>query len=228
MSQESSIIVFLAGFGFKSSIWNKFVEYFSDYQIILVELPIIETDNINLIINHLVNQIPAQSIVIAWSLSGLFAIDLCIRNPQQFTKLVLLSSTPRFIAAPKWSGIDCKQINKFKKMLQSNPESFFDHFIKLIQYPNHSLDLREYLYKHLVNINAESISLVNYLDLILKSDCRDFYSRITIPILAIHGDLDVIIGFNNNATIIKQSGHISFLTHPQELVEHINRFLYER
>src|SRR5689334_1538747 len=82
-------IAFLPGFGFKASIWENIAKEFTKDQCILIDLP--DKTSYSAIIEQINNQLPDHCILVAWSLGGLLAIDLCLMFPEKFQKLVMVT-----------------------------------------------------------------------------------------------------------------------------------------
>ena len=105
-------IAFLPGWGFKSSIWQDIANHFPENEVILIDFPH-ETDDIISVIN---DQLPSQCILVAWSLGGMIATDLCLAFPDKYLKLVTVASTPKLVAECEWPGISEQTISSFTTM----------------------------------------------------------------------------------------------------------------
>lgn len=214
-------IVFITGWGIEASIGKK-IEQMLNQKIILINLS-----------KDLYKEIPANSIIIAWSLGGLFAINYCYLFPNNCAKLILLSSTPKFIKDHNWLGIEPLIAKKFSQDCNQDYENLIDEFIKLIQFPNKDLVIRKFLNEHKSNNKKD---MKYFLKLLFEEDYREKYKKLTIPILHILGSLDPIIPIeiidhlnllnsNNVFKIIDQAGHIPFLTHTNLVKKYIEDFI---
>lgn len=168
----------------------------------------------------LAQSIKKPSVIIAWSLGGLFAIKIASLFPDKVKKLVLLSTQPKLTAADNYSGIDSKAIEALISMASDDFKTFQKRFIGLVGFPNKRImnELNAYF-----RLNSAE-NLIAFLRLILLSDMRDEYSKLKTSILHIIGQQDAVLkqnapsllALNPNAQIvlIRNAGHSGFLTHP--------------
>ena len=209
-------IIFIPGYNFKSSIWSCMLPYLKDFQVRLLDFPEVRIFTLKDIIEKLAHKIPDDSIIVGWSLGGLIAIYLYKIMPKKCRKLVLVSSTPRFMEDINWPG------HSFDQMKAS-----LNIFNQIVQYPNKSIKVRQYLKEHTKTTHE------NYLLLIKNLDGRNIYTNISVPTLNILGDSDAIIPIKqlvyfskfHKTIIIPKAGHIPFLTHTNIFVGELIKFI---
>lgn len=223
-------LIFLPGWGFKSSIWDATANLFTDYDVKTIDLPILnENHDLNQVINSLNKAIPENSILIAWSLSGLIAIYFCYYLPHKCAKLILVSSLPKFIAASDWFGIPLKIAERFQQLAKTNLESLLTRFMSLIQYPG-SL--------HILSAHENNFMLINYLNFMVNTDYCELFMNLNMPVYCLIGANDPIIphnaitqlsALNNNISvnIISNAGHLPFLTHQEVFTQLLTGILHE-
>lgn len=238
---KDNTIALLPGWGFKASIWHEFIkpyQYFN--KITYIDLPVN-----SLCLDHILDQLSLQilpgSTIAAWSLGGLLAIALCHRYPGRYKKLILASSTPKFVSAynENWPGISSEKALKFYRKSEINMADLLQNFLRLVEYPLHKALLRNIIKKHL--IYADSIFLCDhlkyYLGLLIQSDFREYYHQLSLPIYHIFGELDAIVPVltsekllisNSIIRVIPKAGHISFLTHHKIFKKYFDEALYEK
>ena len=90
-----SSMAFISGWGLKSSLFKESSLYFRGS--LLIDLPDIEELTLERVVHNLSYLIPDDTTVIGWSFGGLIGILLAALFPKKVKKLILLSSSPRFI-----------------------------------------------------------------------------------------------------------------------------------
>ncbi len=176
--------------------------------------------SIDYIACKLARSIKKHSVIIAWSLGGLFAIKIASLFPDKIRKLVLLATQPRLTSADNYSGIDSKAIEDFISMATDDFETFQKRFIGLVGFPNKRIMKQLNACFRLNSVE----NLLACLKLILLSDLRDEYSKLKTSMLYIIGQQDAVLKqdaqclltLNPNAKIIliPNAGHSGFLTYP--------------
>jgi len=220
---HQTTLVFLPGWGFKASIWKAISHQFPYHKNLFIDLPT-ETNDI---LSAIHDQIPSHSILIAWSLSGMIATDLCLAYPDKYLKLITVSSTPIF---PKDNNSMTFQQNALTDL-----PALMKHFQRLVNGKNRDVSKRNILQSHMMD-SSESQTLLFYLDLLMQSDKREAYHRLNLPVLHIAGDNDYLIPIEHytlikqqypqhRVKIIEQAGHIPFITHEDIFVQHVQDFI---
>lgn len=223
-------IAFLPGWGFKSSIWQEIANQFPENEVILIDLPH-ENNDIISVIN---DQLPSQCMLVAWSLGGIIATDLCLNYPEKYSKLVTVASTPKFVADDEWPGINKKTISSFHAKAKSDLPTLLLTFQQLVNGKNRDASLRKLIQSH---VTSDKQSLLFYLDLLMQSDKRETYNQLNIPVLHIFGDNDYLIPADcaaiikqknpqHKISIINNAGHIPFMTHTSEFMQHLSHFIH--
>ena len=81
-------------------------------------------------LQHLRARIPAQAIVIGWSLGGMLALQLALSHPLR--AVITLGSNRQFIAQPDWpEAMPLATFRAFSSSLLSQPERTLHHFLRL-------------------------------------------------------------------------------------------------
>jgi len=222
-------IVFLPGWGFKCSVWQSIASEFN--QSLLLDFPVENNITLNHIGNFFSQKIPDNSIIIGWSLGGMVALNIAKLFPQKCKKLILVASTPKFVTCENWDGMHQAAADDFFERAYHEDDALLQHFIKLVQFPNRSSLIREYL----TNNTLEIEKYKEYLKLLFQSDLRAEYERIAVPILHVLGSNDALVRSQasnfkqlNGATsinVINGAGHVPFLSHKQDFLKMINEFI---
>jgi len=222
MTRAHPNFILLPGLGYRSSVLTAMQSLLTPYPTQCVDLPVIDRP---FAIDHqtaLVSQLRKGSILIGWSLGGLVAIELCKNFPGHFSKLVLLASSPKFIATDNWPGIDAVNFENFAASIHQNSSQTFDMFQKLVCFPTASIKLKHYLSGHTSTHHDSILYYVNYL---IRRDLRTSFASLTQPAIAIAGDQDAVLQASPVTThIIQGAGHALFHTHAELVCSIITQF----
>jgi len=182
--------------------------------------------------------IPDNTVLISWSLGGLYAIQLAHQYPEKIKKLILIASTPCFTEKKDWAGINLAEQEKFRALLNLSPERISQRFLSLVSYPEPLQEsLRPYLDLSL-NLSSHLASDQTALDFLFKSDLREIYKKLDLPIFYLFGEQDAIIQsshthqllkLNQRASIhvIPHASHLPFISHPQESFQWLREALQD-
>ncbi|MCP4474705.1 MAG: alpha/beta fold hydrolase [Gammaproteobacteria bacterium] len=233
LTHQIEPIVFLPGWGFNGRVWSNVAGCFSGAR--LLDLPCLPRVNLTATVNYLSEHIPDQSVVVSWSLGGLIATELCYRFPEKCSKLILVSTTPKFSASADWLGIGNPIVRELHRRLNGNADKMMDYFFRLVQFPDRDIEVKNYLSHYQLNIKLYNKWLRSYLALLFASDVRHRYSEIKQPLLHILGQKDAVVKtdiaelrkLNSSAVIevIEGAGHVPFVTHHEVFMTMIKRFL---
>ena len=229
-------IVFLPGWGFSPQLFSDFAKQLTSTAMLL-ELPILNELNLNNAVLQIAPSVPDQSTIIAWSLGGLVALKLCTLFPNKCRRLILLSTTPKFMADSDWSGITQSATTKIISIFDKSPNSLLKNFINWVNHPNQDITLKNYIGLNSVvqaaHYNKQSLSY--YLKLLFHTDLRREYGAIKIPMLHLLGGKEAIILMQPKQLtvlnpsvklyVLKDAGHALFLTHQNECIRHVTSFL---
>jgi pimeloyl-[acyl-carrier protein] methyl ester esterase len=76
--------------------------------------------------------LPAQCVLLGWSLGGQLALELARVAPQRIHALVLISATPRFAQSPDWPhGLDADAVHNFSRSLGQDWRQTLSDFVWL-------------------------------------------------------------------------------------------------
>lgn len=227
------LTLFISGWGLKANLLKESSCYFGD--LTLINLPHLNELKLDLIVRHLSMNIADGSTIIGWSLGGLIAIRLASLFPKKVRKLILLSSSPRFSQDKGWKGIGRNEAIKFLNLAKSDIKYLFDYFLFLVSYPDTAAYYKTLLIKNSVDWQINRNYLIKYLEILFKTDTRESYKSIKVPILYLIGEKDTIVRLNSKALVhlnhrtkihsISKGGHIIFLSHEKECKEQLTQFI---
>jgi len=226
-------LVLFHGWGFDRNIWKPLVPVLlnNDFELYLVDLPGFgQTPNLDWFFfkTELLNLLPNKFIVLGWSLGGLFATRLTIEAPERVAKFINVASSPRFVNADDWIGIDKQVLNDFHNKFTSDPRQTRFNFInsQLLIKSDIELDLSE-------DLNVEGLE--NGLHALTTWDLREHLLEVKVPGLFIFGKLDGIISQrvmlqlqnkypNFEYVMLRNSAHLPFLSHTEKFLESLIDF----
>jgi len=189
-------------------------------------------------VDALLATLPPRAIVAGWSLGGQFALELARRAPDRVQGLVLLASTPRFIASKDWSaGMKPVFLDAFATQLATRWREVLEEFLSL--QVRGSRDAAGVLHSLHAALEArgqpDPRALVAGLGFLRDNDLRAGVRDIRCPSLLIRGLHDRITPTAASAWLadampdarhvdLPRAGHAPFLSHPTETLEQLEDF----
>ncbi|MGR8978927.1 MAG: pimeloyl-ACP methyl ester esterase BioH [Gammaproteobacteria bacterium] len=187
---------------------------------------------------------------LGWSLGATVALDFAGRFPGRVSSLILLAGNPSFTRSfyspvggnpplkGSWPGMNMSLLDAFLDKLIEDPQTTLLRFLAL---QVHGLSDAKTLLKELKDtVNRfdppDPDILRQGLRILKHEDLRTVLAKANIPIAAILGGKDNLIPVEVGEkmrqlspglelSVIDKAGHVPFLTHEQELVAIISRFL---
>jgi pimeloyl-[acyl-carrier protein] methyl ester esterase len=177
--------------------------------------------------------------LIGWSLGGQFALDLAAAMPAGIERLVLVSTTPRFLAAPGWPfGTAPALLAKLAERLRRADVQAIDEFLKLQvrgNTPRTAARVLKALRSALAHGAARHEALEHGLERLRSADLRPALSMVRVPALVVAGTGDRIVrpaasralAALADARYLEFPGaaHAPFLSHPKHFAEVVSDFL---
>ena len=180
--------------------------------------------------------VPEHAMVMGWSLGGLVALKLA--QQQALAKLVLVSTTPRFVADESWpQGMQPKVFAQFFMQLQHNLDLTVQDFLRLqVRGDAHAASTLATLKAGLIAHPANPAALQTGLEILRDADERSALARITTPSLVLAGEYDRIAHPDASRYLAEQlphaqfgvigrAGHAPFLSHHDEFMQTVSPFL---
>jgi len=185
--------------------------------------------------------LPADALI-GWSLGGQIALSVALAlqgTAAAPKRLVLLATTPRFLAAEDWSaGLTLRALQGFADSLERDPAGTLADFLGLqVRGSQHAAQIQQQLHAALERHGrAQLPALRAGLAMLAMTDLRAELSRMMLPTL-------VIGGLNDRVTppaalqamaealpharllLLPRAGHAPFLSHPQAVAEAVLQFV---
>lgn len=244
---EGRDLVMLHGWGMHGGVWNPVKALLARrFRLHLVDLPgfghsadeMPTPYGLRQLVEELAHAVPQNIMLCGWSLGGQVAMQWALQYPEQLEKLVLVSTTPKFVNAPDWDcGIAQDVFNQFADGIQSNYQPAMTRFLSLQAQGGDDVretvrELREHFFQRPAP-SAEA--LASGLALLQNNDARSDVSGIQVPTLILHGERDRVVPpdagrwlatqMNTHLETQKNASHAPFLSHPawfaSTLIEHL-------
>ena len=177
------------------------------------------------------DQLKPQSILMGWSLGGLFALYIAKHWPEKVSKVILVASTPFFAEQESWPGIKEKVLAQFKEQLVNHPEKTIERFLAIQAMGSESArdDIKQLklLLKQYNPPKDEALS--GGLDILQNEDLRELFASCPVSIKAVFGRLDALVPYKAitemaalNAefeyVILDKASHAPFISHKSEFL----------
>ena len=242
-------ILFLHGWGMNSGVWTPAAQYlqelFSDCHIIAVDLPGYgqsRSCDQQALGGHYNSVTLAQylafllkdkeTIIIGWSMGGLVALEMVRQFPQAVSRLVLVSSSPRFVQGDVWPyAVKSSVFEEFYQYLEQDHRATLKRFLAIQAMGSDTArkDIKTLQQQLEQRGEPDPSALKDGLNMLLNEDKRPLLSEITdIPIDLICGERDTLVNIKAQQQLTQQpniklhpvagAGHAPFISHPDEFM----------
>jgi len=237
----------LHGWGMHSAFWSDVLPTLSArYTVHLVDLPGhgINRDSAvplqpEAVVSAIAARVPAAGIWMGWSLGGLLALHAALRHPGLVQRLVMVSSTARFVAAPDWPlGVPVDVFQGFAAALSEDLTGTIQRFLALETLGlEHAREALQGLSTLLAQRPAARLdALRKGLALLEHTDDRDALPKLCMPVLWLGGKRDRLVhpdalqelaALCPEATlrVIPAAAHAPFVSAPQVFMQYCRDFI---
>jgi len=134
--------------------------------------------------------------LVGWSLGGMLSLQIASDGKLPVERLSLIGSTPKFTAGDDWSfGLPVAQVRAMARNLKRQFEATLAEFFSLT-FAGESLSIDRLRMIRNFAVRASSLPDQNVafelLNVLAEQDQRDILSKIQIPAMVLHGELDRI------------------------------------
>jgi pimeloyl-[acyl-carrier protein] methyl ester esterase len=239
-------ITLIHGWAMHSGIWRTFAQSLAQYyQVTCIDLPShghsdkLSPFTLEAVGDALVETLPDESSCwLGWSLGATVVLDIARRYPERVNALILLAGNPLFVRSEQWAGVKPEVLDAFASSLTADCQATLIRFLALQvnNLPNGKNLLKELKTAVMECEPPDYDSLQGGLDILKHTDLRATLSQLDMPVSVILGDKDTLVpvavadnlnNMNIQSTIINGAGHVPFLSHSQELLTLIRRFMDE-
>ena len=215
-------------------MWGDFAEQLSQhYRVTLINLPL--RDNLDAIADAIVAELDGEPFyLLGWSFGGTVALKMAERYTNRVQGLILLASNPCFAETESWIGTPVATLNTFAQQLHDNPSKMLQRFLTL-QVQGLPKFLKEVKARFKLESEPKLANLETSFALLQNSDLRLILKNLTCSVAAILSDNDALVPIavheqlqtlkpDLNITILKNAGHIPFVTQPENCLNTIHAF----
>jgi pimeloyl-[acyl-carrier protein] methyl ester esterase len=240
-------LVLLHGWALHGGMWGPWLERLADHaRLHIIDLPghgrsgwPEATHDLGGLARAVWPRIPRAAVVLGWSLGGMLALELARQHPRHVRALILMATTPKFLAGPDWEhGLQPAVLDEFSRGLAADYRRTVQDFLVLQTRGDERAfetlrTLRGRLHAH---GEPDPRALATGLDILRDADLRDALPRITMPALVIAGEHDRLTAPGAGLELatrlptarfrlIERSGHAPFLSHADVVLAEVSGFL---
>ena len=191
--------------------------------------------------SHIAEQLPSQAILLGWSLGGQLAMRIALDSPERVSRLILMSTTLKFVLASDWqAGIPVQDIQAFATDMQADTRATLLRFLSL--QTRGATGQKAILQNLRAALFSQALphphALQAGLEMLLHTDLRSEVCQLSLPTLVIHGTLDKLTPSaagdwlaNHLASaryqLIDGAAHAPFLSHTAQVAEAILEALHD-
>lgn len=242
-------LVLLHGWSMNRRVWRLLKPYLeNDFTLHCVDLPghgdsdwqtgALDADKL---LPALAQQLPESAIWLGWSLAGQFALQCANVYPERVQQLIMLSATPKFVAADDWQpAMPVDTFNEFSKALEQNPAQLMQSFLTLMvrgaQFARDTIGIlqEDVMQGHAAHPQA----LRDGLTCLQKFDGRHMLANAIMPVSVLLAERDNLIPVelvsalialkaDINCQIVDGAGHAPFISHPAQTAAMIKSMIHD-
>jgi pimeloyl-[acyl-carrier protein] methyl ester esterase len=243
-------VVLLHGWALHGGMWGPWIDALAEHaRLHVVDLPghghsrwRDEIVDIGGLAASLLPVVPRGATVLGWSLGGMAALELARRHPRHVGALVLIATTPRFVAGDGWEhGMRSEVLDGFARGLAADYRGTVRNFLALqtLGDENAAQALRALRSRLGTHGEPDPRALAAGLGILRSADLRDGLSGIAHPALVIAGDRDRLTPLEAGRELamqlpsarfhlVERAGHAPFLSHPDEVLREVVPFVDRR
>jgi pimeloyl-[acyl-carrier protein] methyl ester esterase len=177
--------------------------------------------------------------VLGWSLGGVIALAWALAHPQRLRRLVLVGTSPRFVAGDAWPHAMAPQmLARFGDELSVAWKLTLQRFLSLQVQGSEAGHATLAALRHQLFARGapDPATLAAALDALAGTDLRGDVARIALPTLVVAGESDTLARPEAAAWLaqalpaaellrVPGAGHVPFLSHPDAFRDALLRFL---
>jgi len=247
MPSPKPILALVHGWGMNAHVFDALAELLAtDFEVRALDLPghggrdALAENTLQTWADDLARQLPEGTTLLGWSLGGQVAMRAALDHPHKITRLVLLASTPKFVAAEDWQlGMALADLQDFGSALMADPQATLLRFLSLQTrgMADQKICLQQLRQTLLAAPQGANEALSSGLAILRETDLRPEMARLTQPTLILHGALDTLTPPAAGAWLadtlpvaqhieLLRAAHAPHLSHREEVAAAISRFAH--
>lgn len=248
MRASRPVLALLHGWGMNARMFERLADLLAnDFELRLLDLPghggraALAENTLQTWADDLAAQLPKGTILLGWSLGGQVAMRAALDHPDKIARLILLASTPKFVAAGDWPhGLPLPELETFGAALRAEPEATLLRFLSLQTrgMAGQKPLLQEMRRTLRAASAAADAALAAGLAMLRDSDLRGALARLAQPTLVMHGALDTLTPAaagewlaqalpDARHLMLPRAGHAPHLSHHEDVAAAIRRFAHD-
>jgi pimeloyl-[acyl-carrier protein] methyl ester esterase len=234
-------LVLLHGWGLNSGVWESLMPSLTPrFTVTLIDLPgfglnhdiVPESYNLSSIAELILNVMPAKATLTGWSLGGLMAQHIASSRPDKIDRLILLCTSPKFMATEEWPGIAEPVLREFHQQLKHDFSKTLDRFLAIQAMGSQSAkaDIRQLKQSISQYPPPHQQALSGGLSLLSDIDLRHNLTQITAPTTWFFGRLDSLVPQKMiqklkllqplaKHIVIPKASHAPFVSHQEDFLD---------
>ncbi|MGX5915428.1 pimeloyl-ACP methyl ester esterase BioH [Aliidiomarina sp. Khilg15.8] len=230
-------LILLHGWGLNGEVWQSLVPHLAPcFRVHVLDLPGFgdsewhpEMKQIQYmsarIEDYIVTACSGPAHLVGWSMGGLIATDIALRQPALVRNLVTVASSPRFVAETNWPGIQPSVLDEFQTQLSANLSATLKRFlaVQTLGSPHAREDMKELRQQLLNKPLPHADALAAGLNWLQQSDFREDLAKLEVPLTRYYGRLDTLVPVDvaeritvGEAQVFAHSAHAPFMTESEK------------
>ncbi|OFZ66172.1 MAG: pimeloyl-[acyl-carrier protein] methyl ester esterase [Betaproteobacteria bacterium RBG_16_56_24] len=246
---SGSPLLLIHGWAMHGGMWRTVAERLAQhFQVLAVDLPghgeseALANADLDTVVDALSARFGEPLNICGWSLGGQVALRWAMRYPQQVQRLMLVASTPCFVRREEWKhAMSMDLLLEFGAALQQHYALTLKRFLALqVRGGGRERELLAAFRDILFSRGEPDLqALQSGLEILRTCDLRSALPFITQPALIVAGECDALAPMEASQYMaqqmpfaelvrIKDAAHVPFLSHADEFIKHLVRFMNER
>ncbi|HWR76587.1 MAG TPA: pimeloyl-ACP methyl ester esterase BioH [Thiobacillus sp.] len=202
MASTKPVIALVHGWGMNARVFDALAALLAaDFEVRALNLPghggrnALPHNTLQGWADDLARQLPDKATLLGWSLGGQVAMRAALDHPDKIARLVLLASTPKFVASEDWQrGMAAADLADFGAALLTDSQATLLRFLSLqTRGMSGQKAMLQQLRQTLLATPAPSReALAGGLTILRDTDLRAELPQLTQPTLVLHGALDTL------------------------------------
>lgn len=239
-------LVLIHGWAMHSGVWLDFAKLLAkSYKVTCIDLPghgqseKLDDFTLESISELLIQSVPDQSSTwMGWSLGATVALNIANQFPEHCRSLILLAGNPHFVRTDRWPGINVQVLNAFADNLSADSQGTLLRFLSLQinGLPDYK-ELARVLKAAILKYPApDQSTLLQGLQILKATDLRPALAQLKLPVSVLMGANDYLVPAvvgqkmqqlfpELELNCIEGAGHVPFLSHQDQVLDIISRFM---
>lgn len=234
-------MIFLHGWGLHRGVWDDTLAALNRTDALAIDLPgyghsaaLAEDYTLPALAAAMLRALPAEpATLVGWSLGGMVAMQLALDHPERVARLVLVGSSPQFVADDTWPhAMAAATLEDFAEQLLADHAGTIRRFLALQALGSeHGRDTLARLKAELAAAPPpDPRALAGGLRILRDATLLAQLAELAMPVTVIHGERDTLVPLaaaratverlpRGELRVIAGAGHAPFLSHPVRFIE---------